>query len=340
MDYRRLYSNKLSDVTLPCYEISTEVKTHIRTTGFLVTKEVARKLIFPTDPIHNREDCYQFEHKSKTAFYEQVVAMGKMPVMIADDLKLSALWDSGVRGYLNLMPKHETVFPPVKEIVPETTIDSVLDILAIKHKSDKCSKYHNYAVKYDKILSPYRESFKSILEIGVAQGQSIKMWTDYFPNATIHGADIDQASEICETYSSRVKFHILDQRNIVQLKNLEQFSPFDLIIDDGNHWWKEQILTFKILFPYVRKGGIYIVEDTTTSYWREYRNNLISAVQYFKTLIDEVHLKGARGSVPVNPPPEFGDWNKGWHRREDCFKSLPLFDSIQFMNGFIVIYRR
>jgi hypothetical protein len=102
----------------------------------------------------------------------------------------------------------------------------------------------------------------------------------------------------------------------------------------------EQILTFNTLFPYVKSGGIYIVEDTTTSYWKEYKNYHISPTEYFKTLIDEVNLKGTRGNIPLNPPQEFKDWDKGWHRREDCFNNVPLFESIQFMNGFIVIYKK
>ena len=339
-DFVKKYLDILIGINIPCYEISKEVKTHIRTTGFSVTKDISKKLTFPKERIENREDCYEFEHKSKTALYEQIVNMGKNPVMIEDDLKLSPLWDSGVRGYLNLMNKHERVFQSPKKETPVTSMDNILDNLAIKYKSDKSSRFHNYTVKYDKILSPYRESFSSVLEIGVAQGQSLRMWADYFPNAIIHGADISKASEICETYSNRIKFHLTDQRNEAQLKNLEQFSPFDLIIDDGNHFWMEQILTFKTLFPYVKKGGIYIVEDTTTSYWKEYKNHPTSPMEYFKTLIDEVNLNGARGSIPVNPPQEFGDWDKGWHRREDCYKSLPPFESIQFMNGFIVIYKR
>ncbi|MFA5935013.1 MAG: glycosyltransferase [Candidatus Paceibacterota bacterium] len=335
------YLECLSETDIPCYEISKEVKTHIRTTGFLVTKEIANKLTFPKDPMESREDCYQFEHKSKTAFFEQVVGMGKNPVMIVKDLKLSPLWDSDVRGNLNLMKKHEEVFLPPQLEVPVVVINSILDDLAIKYKADKSSRYHNYAVKYDKILAPFREAFSSVLEIGVAQGQSMRMWADYFSKATIYGADISKASKICESYSNRIKFHLLDQRDEAQLKNLEQFSPFDLIIDDGNHFWMEQILTFQTLFPYVRKGGIYIVEDTTTSYWPEYKNNSISPVEYFKTLVDDVHLKGAKGSVPtINTVPDFGPWEDGWHRREDCHKGLPLFDSIQFMNGFIVIYKR
>ena len=335
-----LFLSQLTDTDIPCYEISNEVKPHVRTTGFLVTKEISKKLTFPRDPIYNRGDCYQFEHKSKTAFYEQIIRMGKKPVMVNEDLKASPLWDSGVRGNLNLMGKHKQVFPPVEEDTSILSIDSILDKLAIKHKSDKSSRYHNYAVKYDKILTSFRESFLSVLEIGVAQGQSIRMWTDYFTKATIHGADISKASESCQLYSDRIKFHLLDQTNGEHLKNFEQYSPFDLIIDDGTHFWKDQIFTFRTLFPYMKKGGIYIVEDTTTSYWKEYKNHPISTVEFFKKLIDDVHMKGARGSIPINPPQEFGDWEKGWHRREDCHTSVPLFDSIQFMNGFIVIYKR
>lgn len=339
-DFVQQFLEKLSNDNIPCYEISKEVKTHIRTTGFSVTKDISKKLTFPADPIRNREQCYEFEHKSKTSFYEQVISMGKKPVMINNDLRESPLWDAGVRRNLNLTKKHESIFTPVKLNKTNMDINSLLDNLAITHKSDKSSRFHNYTVKYDKILSPYREAFTSILEIGVAQGQSIRMWTDYFIKATIHGADISKASENCVNYSDRIKFHLLDQGVRAQLKNLEQFSPFDLIVDDGNHFWMEQILTFETIFPYLKSGGIYIVEDTTTSYWKEYKNHPVSPIEYFKSLVDDVHLKGARGSVPVNPPKEFGDWDKGWHRREDCYNSLPLFDCIQFMNGFIVIYKR
>lgn len=339
-DFVGQYLSRLSDNNVPCYEISDEVKRHVRTTGFLVTKEMSKKLTFPADPISHREHCYEFEHKGATAFYEQIIGMGKTPVMVNKDLRQSPLWDAGVRGHLNLMRKHEGVFSYTRNHTPNIVINSLLDSLAILHKADKSSRYHNYAVKYDKILSPYREAFTSILEIGVAQGQSILMWTDYFGNATIHGADISPASAGCVNYSDRIKFHLLDQRDRAQLKNMEQFSPFDLIIDDGNHFWMEQILTFETLFPYLRKGGIYIVEDTTTSYWEEYNNNKISAVEYFKGLVDEVNLRGRRGSVPVNPPKEFGDWARGWHRMESCHVNVPDFESIMFMNGFVVIYKR
>ena len=217
---------------------------------------------------------------------------------------------------------------------------TTLDQLAIKHKADKSSLYHNFAVKYDKLLSPFRDSFTNILEIGVGGGQSVKMWADYFPNATIHGADIEGSCNACESYSGRIKFHQLDQGNVAQLSTLLPFSPFDLIIDDGNHWWREQIVTFTSLFPMIKSGGIYVVEDSVTAYWKEYKNHGISCIDLFKSLVDDVNLNGARGSIPVNPSPDFGNWEQGWHRREDCHSNLSPVESIHFLNSLIVAFKR
>lgn len=215
-----------------------------------------------------------------------------------------------------------------------------LDALAIKHGADKSSLYHNFAVKYDRLLGQFRESFTNVLEIGVGGGHSLRMWTDYFPNAAIHGVDVSPGDRVCESYSNRIRFHLLDQGNAAQLETLNQRAPFDLIVDDGNHWWREQIVSFTTLFPMVRSGGIYIIEDTCTSYWPEYGNSPRSCVEFFKNKVDDVNLRGARGQMPKNPPAEFTDWHKGWHRREDCHVNLPEFESIHFMNAIIVIHKR
>lgn len=338
-DFVSVYLNKLRQGTVPCLEVSDEIKRHVRTTGFMVTKEISRRLVFPADPITHRDHCYVFEHRGWNMF-EQMQQMGAEPGMVSSGLDTAPLWDTGARGYLQLMSKHLQAFPKDPEVPePAPVSRGLLDDLAIKHQADKSSRYHNFAVKYESLFSSMKESAKSVLEIGVAQGQSVRMWADFFPNATIHGADISPASSVCEAYSQRIKFHLLDQRNPAQLKNLEQYSPFDIIIDDGNHWWYEQILTFEILFQYVKSGGLYIVEDSCTSYWNEYKNHHISCVEYFKRIVDEVNLCGRRGHVPANPCPEFSDWEKGWHRREDCHK-LPEFESIHFLNSLIVVHRR
>lgn len=44
------------------------------------------------------------------------------------------------------------------------------------------------------------------------------------------------------------------------IRRLEN-RPIDLIIDDASHMLNLSIATFEILFPHVRKGGVYILED-------------------------------------------------------------------------------
>jgi hypothetical protein len=47
----------------------------------------------------------------------------------------------------------------------------------------------------------------------------------------------------------------------------ETYGPFDIVLDDGGHTMKQQIVTIKTLFPHVKNGGVFVVEDTHTSYW-------------------------------------------------------------------------
>jgi trans-aconitate methyltransferase len=117
-----------------------------------------------------------------------------------------------------------------------------LDEIAIRYGTDKSSLFHNYAVKYDKLLSQFKEQFTNILEIGVYKGNSVRMWEEYFPNAIINGIDIDPNFKKHE--SERIKITIADQGNEVQLKELEKLGSFDFIVDDGSHIYNHQILTF------------------------------------------------------------------------------------------------
>src|SRR5208283_4650918 len=134
----------------------------------------------------------------------------------------------------------------------------MLDELAKKYSADKSSLYHNYAEKYDQLFSQLREETTSLLEIGVYKASSVKMWEEYFPNAIIYGLDIDPQ---CKQYESeRIKIITADQGNESQLKELEKLGTFDIIVDDGSHINEHQIISFKTLFPFLKRGGIYVIE--------------------------------------------------------------------------------
>ncbi len=83
---------------------------------------------------------------------------------------------------------------------------------------------------------------------------------------------------------------------------------FDIILDDGGHTMKQQITSFKILYPFVKKGGIYIIEDLHTSYWKNAfgacfggNETLISpqagagtTINFLQSLVNDINFGGAR----------------------------------------------
>ena len=82
----------------------------------------------------------------------------------------------------------------------------------------------------------------------------------------------------------------VDEEVISQV--LEETGELDLIIDDGSHMNEHVIGSFELLFPHLKSGGIYVVEDTQTSYWAEYGgddknlDNPNTMMNYFKCLTD------------------------------------------------------
>ena len=124
------------------------------------------------------------------------------------------------------------------------------------------------------------------------------MWEEYFPNAELFGIDIrskeEQQNHLCVELT-RTKLDVVDQSDASALvAYAEENGPFDVIIDDGSHITSHQILSFETLWPHT--GGIYVVEDTLTSYVAKYLDSEKSCVEYFKDLIDEIHLPIAKRS--------------------------------------------
>ena len=55
----------------------------------------------------------------------------------------------------------------------------------------------------------------------------------------------------------------MDQSNPDDLDRLIELhgSDYDIIIDDGHHFQKHQQVSWGKLFPHVKPGGIYVIED-------------------------------------------------------------------------------
>ena len=126
-----------------------------------------------------------------------------------------------------------------------------LDDIAKKYGTDKSTDFHGYTLIYEKLITDLWG--KSLLEIGVLDGASIKMWHEYLPRWQITGVDINQDCKKHETED--IKIIIEDQTK------LELLKKYDVIIDDGSHNPKHFIQTLKNLWGNIKPGGLYIIED-------------------------------------------------------------------------------
>jgi hypothetical protein len=176
-----------------------------------------------------------------------------------------------------------------------------LNELALKAHADKASDYHNYTAIYARYFDSLREQPIKFLEIGICKGNSVKLWEEYFFSAEMHFIDI--TLDNVEYFSKRAQYHVANQESPQDLQKFitETGGNFDVIIDDGGHTMNQQIISFQHLFPHVKSGGMYIIEDLHTSYWpgwgkMEKIRGLVTltTIEYLKSLIDEVNFVGYR----------------------------------------------
>ena len=171
------------------------------------------------------------------------------------------------------------------------TLDKIA--LALDPIPDKASTGHGYTLHYEQHFAPYRHKPLKILEIGVWEGASLALWSEYFPKAQIVGADID--IERCEILPDRCRLWQVDQSSHESLVNMaKHLGPWDVIIDDGSHDPQHQRVTFEVLWPYLRPGGLYCIEDLHVNYFNGYDGSMVRFIG--STLQDDLH---ARGKISV-----------------------------------------
>lgn len=117
---------------------------------------------------------------------------------------------------------------------------------------------HTYLETYDKLFAPFQKGC-SFMEIGLALGDSIDLFDAYFDDSDIVGVDISVVFTPKE-YRNRVEILQADATKPVFL-NLIEGKMFDIIVEDGSHMEADQIASFNMLKPYMKKGSIYIIED-------------------------------------------------------------------------------
>ncbi len=176
-----------------------------------------------------------------------------------------------------------------------------LDEIAIKFNTDKSSKGHFYTKCYENHFKDISKKELKILEIGIQNGFSLKTWKEYFENSQIFGIDLTDMSNLNE---DRITTLVCNQRDVSGLKNInDSHGPFDIIIDDGSHRSDDIRISFNCLFPLLKEGGYYVVEDLHTTYWEKKKEqvgwfineNHDTFLNDVGNLIDDVNARGKSG---------------------------------------------
>jgi hypothetical protein len=98
----------------------------------------------------------------------------------------------------------------------------------------------------------------AVCELGVLQGHSLRLWQTLFPRGVIVGVDVDPEATWPEGTHK-----ILCSQDDPRLPDLLRsvIAGFDLIVDDASHDGPRTRQTWSALWPLVRPGGFYVIED-------------------------------------------------------------------------------
>ncbi len=150
----------------------------------------------------------------------------------------------------------------------------MLKNLAVKYGCDKAP--HGYCEMYEKYFHDIRYKKLRVLEIGVLNGNSLRLWREYFPNSYICGIDINNCP-----HPENTDFKIIDMSVESNVKNFADNNGYwDIVIDDGGHTMQTQQLSIKYLWDKVKYGGYFVMEDIHSSFMPAFKVQNIEMSTY------------------------------------------------------------
>lgn len=182
------------------------------------------------------------------------------------------------------------------------------------------TKFKNYFPIYEILFNKYVNKNLVFVEIGVLDGGSLFMWKKYFGNkARIIGIDLNpNAKKIAK--NNKIEIFIGNQADPDFWKSFfKKVGKIDILLDDGGHTNKQQILTSTNV-KHIRDGGMIVVEDTHTSYQEAFGNpSKFSFINFAKKTIDDINFRF----------PSLGSFNYSLNK---YIHSVQFFESIVCIN--------
>ena len=154
------------------------------------------------------------------------------------------------------------------------------------------TKWEKYFEVYENLLNKYKNKDITFVEIGIFNGGSLNIWKKFFGKGSkIIGIDINEKCKQFEDKKNNIEIFIGNQSDEKFWdKFFEKVGKVDVILDDGGHTNLDQIITLTKTIPYINNEGLLIVEDTHTSYLKNYNSNLnYSFINFSKNLVDNLN---------------------------------------------------
>tara|TARA_R110002110_G_scaffold60441_1_gene170120 strand:+ start:1790 stop:2566 length:777 start_codon:yes stop_codon:yes gene_type:complete len=167
--------------------------------------------------------------------------------------------------------------------------DSELLDIFTRNKGATVHKWHHYIPLYDRYFSSFRGKKIKFLEIGVSNGGSLQMWREYFgEDAIIYGIDIDPNCERLNGIAGQVRIGSQTDGDFLE-EVLQEMGGIDIVLDDGSHHMKHVPKSLELLFPNLNLGGIYMIEDLHTAYWKRFGGGYNAKANFFRAVFDIVN---------------------------------------------------
>lgn len=199
-------------------------------------------------------------------------------------------WALGFGGIANFtFPKDQDISEDIRK---KYNFSGDLLQLFVSNEGVIVHKWHHFIPLYDRYFKKYRGTEVRFLEIGVNKGGSLQMWRNYFGDqAIIFGIDFNPECASLNGQSAQVRIGSQIDSGFLESVILEM-GGLDVVLDDGSHHMKHIRASLDQLFPHLSDGGIYMIEDLHTAYWRNFgggfghRQNFFN---YLNELVNDMH---------------------------------------------------
>jgi hypothetical protein len=131
---------------------------------------------------------------------------------------------------------------------------------------------HSYLEKYHDILNKKKDSSLNVLQIGIKNGGNIKLWNDFFNNATIYALDTMNIDNVWDGIKNNNKIKLYTSidpysTDFFKYNLLNKKIKFDIVIDDGTHTLESMIQFIKLYSQLLCDDGILVIEDIQNAGW-------------------------------------------------------------------------